>query len=139
MAGEGWGANGEEIIVYHDRDNVERRVIPTAMQPGLRRGGDIEPSCTASQRLLKIDRLSRRELEALAFAASGETDRQIAEHMVVTHRTVRSFFTSAFRKLGARNRVELALTGLLTHVARCDTCMQALVEHRKKVRYGTHT
>jgi DNA-binding NarL/FixJ family response regulator len=93
LSGEACGADEGKDDVHQDKDIWRRRVDRAAVRPAVTSGGDIEPSCTASQRLLKIDRLSRRELGALAHAASGETDRQIAEHVVITHRTVRSFFT----------------------------------------------
>lgn len=55
--------------------------------------------------------LTRRELEVVRHAASGKTDRAIAETLVVSVRTVESHLAAAYRKLAISSRQELA--GLL--------------------------
>ncbi|HZB49884.1 MAG TPA: helix-turn-helix transcriptional regulator, partial [Mycobacteriales bacterium] len=55
--------------------------------------------------------LTRREQEIARMAAQGLTDREIAEALVVSVRTVESHLAAAYRKLGIRSRRELA--GLL--------------------------
>lgn len=55
--------------------------------------------------------LTRREAEIARMAAQGLTDRDIAEALVVSVRTVESHLAAAYRKLGIRSRRELA--GLL--------------------------
>jgi hypothetical protein len=62
--------------------------------------------------------------------ALGGPDQEIAGRMLVAHRTVRHYFTTIFRKLGARSRVDVALTGLLAHVAGCERCLLALSSFR---------
>lgn len=52
--------------------------------------------------------LSPRELEVLRLLAEGLTDREIAEALVVSPRTVESHVSSVLHKLGARNRAEAA-------------------------------
>jgi DNA-binding NarL/FixJ family response regulator len=52
--------------------------------------------------------LSARELEVLRLLARGLTDREIAESLVVSPRTVESHVSSVLHKLGARNRAEAA-------------------------------
>ncbi len=52
--------------------------------------------------------LSRRETEVLRCLASGLTDRQIAESLMISPRTVESHVSSVLRKLQARNRAEAA-------------------------------
>lgn len=95
-------------------------------QPGL---GDAEP-CAAAERLLHIRELSPREREVLWHAALGAPDQKIADRMLVAHRTVRAYLTAIFHKLGARSRVEVALTGVLAHVALCDACLLTLSVYR---------
>jgi len=51
--------------------------------------------------------LTEREREVLRMAAKGLTARQIAEHLVVSHRTVQNHIQNTLRKLQLRNKVEL--------------------------------
>jgi DNA-binding NarL/FixJ family response regulator len=53
-------------------------------------------------------RLTDRETEVLRQVATGRTARQIAETLVISHRTVENHVQSALRKLQLHNRVELA-------------------------------
>jgi len=52
-------------------------------------------------------RLTRRELEVASLAATGMADRDIAEVLFVSVRTVESHLASAYRKLGISSRREL--------------------------------
>ncbi|MGH3874670.1 MAG: response regulator [Pseudonocardiaceae bacterium] len=53
-------------------------------------------------------RLTERETEVLRQVAKGRTARQIAETLVISHRTVENHVQSTLRKLQLHNRVELA-------------------------------
>lgn len=53
--------------------------------------------------------LSSRELQVLGNLADGLTDREIAEALVISPRTVESHVSSILRKLEVRNRAEAAL------------------------------
>ncbi|MFD9889587.1 response regulator [Amycolatopsis sp. NPDC059027] len=53
-------------------------------------------------------RLTERETEVLRLVAKGLTARQIAEKLVLSHRTVENHVQSTLRKLQLHNRVELA-------------------------------
>lgn len=74
--------------------------------------------------------LSPREREVLSHAAYGDPDHEIAGYMFVTQRTVRHYFTMLFQKLDVRNRVDVATTGLLAHVASCDECLRSIEAFR---------
>jgi DNA-binding CsgD family transcriptional regulator len=89
----------------------------------LRREPDV---CAAAHRLARVGGLSPREREVLGQAALGAVDQEIAGRMFVAHRTVRHYFTALFQKLGARSRVDVALIGLLAHVADCPDCQSAI-------------
>ena len=52
--------------------------------------------------------LSSREVEVLAHLTEGLTDREIAEALVISPRTVESHVSNILRKLGVRNRAEAA-------------------------------
>jgi DNA-binding CsgD family transcriptional regulator len=53
-------------------------------------------------------RLSPREGEVAALAASGATNQEIAERLFLSRRTVESHVATALRKLGGHSRRDLA-------------------------------
>ncbi|MGE0822033.1 MAG: LuxR C-terminal-related transcriptional regulator [Candidatus Binatia bacterium] len=53
--------------------------------------------------------LTSREYAIGQHVRRGESNRSIAEHFGIAERTVKAHVTSAFRKLGVRDRVQLAL------------------------------
>ncbi|PWV82149.1 DNA-binding response regulator, NarL/FixJ family, contains REC and HTH domains [Prauserella marina] len=53
-------------------------------------------------------RLTERETDVLRLVAKGLTARQIADRLVISHRTVENHVQSTLRKLQLHNRVELA-------------------------------
>jgi LuxR family maltose regulon positive regulatory protein len=55
--------------------------------------------------------LSERELEVLALIASGASNQQIAEHLVVSMSTVKTHINRTYRKLGARSRTQAIARG----------------------------
>jgi DNA-binding NarL/FixJ family response regulator len=55
-----------------------------------------------------LAKLSRREAELLPLIARGFTLRDAAKHMSVSYKTAESYRTSLLRKLGVRDRLELA-------------------------------
>ncbi|MDT7789796.1 MAG: hypothetical protein QOF58_8215 [Pseudonocardiales bacterium] len=55
------------------------------------------------------DALTGGELRVAELAADGLTNREIAEKLYVTVRTVESHLSNAYRKLGAQTRAELAV------------------------------
>jgi DNA-binding NarL/FixJ family response regulator len=61
-------------------------------------------SATSNGRLV----LSRRESELLPLLARGMTLREAAQRMAVSYKTADSYRTSLLRKLGLRDRVDLA-------------------------------
>jgi DNA-binding NarL/FixJ family response regulator len=62
-------------------------------------GGDDEPA--------PENALTAREIEILKMVAKGMSYRQIAERLVVSHRTVQNHVQNTLRKLQMHNRVEL--------------------------------
>jgi DNA-binding NarL/FixJ family response regulator len=55
-----------------------------------------------------LSSLSSRELQVLRNLSDGLTDREIADALVISPRTVESHVSSVLRKLGVRNRAEAA-------------------------------
>jgi DNA-binding NarL/FixJ family response regulator len=89
----------------------------------------IAPSVTA--RLLKsfaaggpagtaqpVDPLTGREEQVLAAVASGRTNGEIAAELFITLSTVKTHITSLMAKIGARNRVEIAIWAYETNRVR---------------------
>jgi DNA-binding NarL/FixJ family response regulator len=56
-----------------------------------------------------LDPLTEREEEVLVTVARGRTNAEIADDLCISLSTVKSHLASLMSKLGARNRVELAM------------------------------
>ena len=56
-----------------------------------------------------IEPLAAREEEVLVPVAQGRTNSEIAGELYITQSTVKAHLASLMRKLGARNRVEVAM------------------------------
>ena len=54
------------------------------------------------------DGLTKREVEVLRLVASGKTDREIAEELIISVRTVTTHVGNILNKVGAANRTEAA-------------------------------
>jgi DNA-binding NarL/FixJ family response regulator len=59
-----------------------------------------------------LDPLTDRELEVLKSAAKGKTNREIAQELVISVRTVQVHLTNIFSKIGVGSRTEAVLHGL---------------------------
>jgi DNA-binding NarL/FixJ family response regulator len=97
---------------------------PEALQRTVRglRNGDLPMSRRMAARALRmfidggagsgdpstLSILSSREIQVLAQLTDGLTDREIAEALVISPRTVESHVSNILRKLGVRNRAEAA-------------------------------
>jgi DNA-binding NarL/FixJ family response regulator len=93
-------ANGDALIA----PSVTARLLETFASGG--------PSTPRTQ---PIDPLTDREEEILAAVARGRTNNEIAGELFITLSTVKSHITSLMTKLGARNRVEIAMWAYETH------------------------
>jgi DNA-binding NarL/FixJ family response regulator len=106
------GASGYVLKTVADRDLVEacraamrgeRFLYPGAMTPliadYLHRARNEQP--------LREDPLTPREQEVLKLVAEGYTNKQIAEALVISEKTVERHRANILEKLGMRDRVEL--------------------------------
>jgi len=98
-------AAGDALIA----PNVTRRLLATLAEQG--------PTATPAQ---PIDPLTEREEEVLALVARGRTNAEIAAELFVGLSTVKTHLASLMAKLGARNRVELAMWAYDTKRVRAD-------------------
>jgi two-component system, NarL family, nitrate/nitrite response regulator NarL len=87
--------------VMTERAWIGREPVAGAL-PGLRK-------LDISRRQTKAFGLTRRELQVLREVVAGYTNKQIAERIDISENTVKAHLTHIFDKLGASNRVELAL------------------------------
>jgi DNA-binding NarL/FixJ family response regulator len=61
--------------------------------------------------------LSKRELELLLLVSQGKSNREIAEALTVSEKTVRNHVSNLLGKLDLSNRVELATYAVKHHLA----------------------
>ena len=97
-------ANGDALIA----PNVTRRLLATF--------ADQAPVVPVRP----IDPLTEREEEVLALVARGRTNAEIATELYVSLSTVKTHVASLMTKLGARNRVEIAMWAYDTRRVRAD-------------------
>jgi len=71
-----------------------------------------EPSPTDAHDVDAFDHLTGRELEVLKLAAKGMTNREIADVLSISTRTVQVHLSNVFGKLGVGSRTEAVLHGL---------------------------
>ena len=67
-------------------------------------GGDAKPSARS-----RIGELSEREHSILELVAQGKTNKEIADELFLSEKTVKHYMTNVLHKLHVRNRVEAAL------------------------------
>jgi DNA-binding NarL/FixJ family response regulator len=87
-------AHGDALIA----PNVTRRLLATLAQ-----------QAPATPPVQPIDPLTEREEEVLALVARGRTNAEIGEELFIGLTTVKTHVASLLAKLGARNRVEIAM------------------------------
>lgn len=87
-------ANGDALIA----PNITARLLTSFVQ-----AGSAEPPAQP------IDPLTDREEEVLLTVARGRTNAEIAEELHISLSTVKTHVASLLTKLGARNRVEIAM------------------------------
>ena len=88
-------ARGDALIA----PNVTARLLATFSAPDRASRPPAQP----------IEPLTAREEEVLATVARGRTNAEIADELYVSLSTVKTHLASLMNKLGARNRVEIAM------------------------------
>ncbi|GAB2603106.1 response regulator [Pseudactinotalea suaedae] len=97
-------ANGDALIA----PNVTRRLLATFAEQA-----PVVP-------IQPIEPLTQREEQVLALVARGRTNAEIGAELFVGLSTVKSHVASLMTKLGARNRVEIAMWAFDTRRVRAD-------------------
>jgi DNA-binding NarL/FixJ family response regulator len=99
-------ASAEELVDAVNR-TAHGDAVFTAGLAGLVLG-EYRRMAAAPAEAEKAPQLTERETEVLRLVAKGLTARQIADKLVLSHRTVENHVQSTLRKLQLHNRVELA-------------------------------
>jgi DNA-binding NarL/FixJ family response regulator len=74
----------------------------------LARSGDAGEGITID----RDDGLTDRELEIVRLVAAGKKNKEVADQLSISERTVRTNLTSVFQKLGVRDRIGLVMYAL---------------------------
>jgi DNA-binding NarL/FixJ family response regulator len=64
-----------------------------------------------------LDQLTEREREVLELVAKGQSNAEVAEHLYVSHATVKTHVSRLLMKLDARDRAQLVMIAYETGVA----------------------
>lgn len=92
--------------------SIARKLVVRMSNQGQAAGGSTGESGPAA--------LTSRELEVLGGLAQGMSNRQIAEDLVISDRTVQAHLTNIFAKLGVSSRLEAVLLGIRQGWLRLD-------------------
>jgi len=105
------GASGYVIKRAAQEDLIHAiRVVARGdlyVHPAMTRALFAEPSPTVASKVSEIETLTLRELDVLQLLAKGHTNRQIAEQLSLSPRTVEGHRANLSAKLGLHSRVEL--------------------------------
>ena len=89
---------------------IQRDLISKVIGTLVNRSKAPQPDTKSQKRLddaLKI--LSSREKEVVARIRKGESNKQIAEHLFISERTVKAHLSSIFKKLNMSDRLQLVI------------------------------
>ncbi|KUG02338.1 two-component response regulator-like protein [hydrocarbon metagenome] len=65
-------------------------------------------------------KLTKREKDVLALLVKGNSNKEMAENMFISEKTVKNHLTSIFRKLGVKDRTQAAVYALRNHIVADD-------------------
>ncbi|GIH02505.1 DNA-binding response regulator [Rhizocola hellebori] len=99
----------------HAAANGDALIAPNVTTRLLKAFADGTPATPPRQ---PLDALTDREEQVLAAVARGRTNTEIADELYISLSTVKTHIASLMNKLGARNRVEIAMWAYETHRVR---------------------
>lgn len=91
-----------ELVVKRDDGCLVVRFVPAGEE------GGSDAQVLQEQNGIADDHLTRRERDVLRLAAEGLTNREIADALFVSHRTVQKHLEHLFGKLGVHTRMAAA-------------------------------
>lgn len=87
------------LAVVNGEDYIQPSLIPVLNSKMLDRDSDSS----------KIESLTRRELEVLKMLSYGTYNKEIAEHLNISERTVKNHVSNIFKKIGVTDRTQAAV------------------------------
>jgi DNA-binding NarL/FixJ family response regulator len=75
---------------------------------------------TRTDRKKDTVRLTKRERDVLTCLVKGNTNKEMADAMFISEKTVKNHLTSIFRKLGVKDRTQAAVYALKNHIVADD-------------------
>lgn len=87
------------IAVYYDENYIQPSLIPALNAKKIEKNEDRE----------KIDELTRRELDVLKLLSIGMFNKEIAENLDISERTVKNHVSNIFKKLNVTDRTQAAV------------------------------
>jgi DNA-binding NarL/FixJ family response regulator len=90
---------------------TETRVASTAVNAFLTGSSESTPGTPNARSIASLG-LSRRQSEVLQLISHGRTNREIADELVLSLRTVERHVADLYKRLGVRNRAEAVAIGV---------------------------
>lgn len=79
------------------------------VQQFVAQASQVAPIATTAEKERLLQLLTSKEQEVVAFVAQGLSNREVAERLHISDRTVKAHLSSIFAKLGIKDRIHLAL------------------------------
>lgn len=86
-------------VIYNGDNFIQPSLIPLLNVRLLKRDNDID----------KIELLTKRENEVLILVANGMFNKEIAENLLISERTVKNHISSIFKKINVADRTQAAI------------------------------
>ncbi len=109
--GSGQGKNQDRAEALEHLETAIAEFREMKMQPSLERAVALQERAEAGPVRAPTypAGLSQREVEVLRLISAGKTDREIAEELIISVRTVTTHVGNILNKTGAANRTEAAI------------------------------
>lgn len=95
--------------VYEGRSVVHPRVTARLF-------GELNRLASRPQSNDQLEQLTAREREVLKLIGKGDSNRDIAECLYISEKTVKNHITNILRKLGAKDRTQAAIFAIKSHL-----------------------
>jgi ATP/maltotriose-dependent transcriptional regulator MalT len=102
---EGRAMTPEQALAAHPEPKDQERATTNDLQPVEQVAGASSTARALPVNVTNLAGLTARELEVLRLVATGLTDAQVAEQLVVSRRTVNFHLSSIYSKLGVNSRL----------------------------------
>jgi len=89
---------------------IHRKLVPQVIQSMIAKAKyDITAHTLSPDTPIALSSLSKREIDVATRIATGQNNKQIAQNLNISERTVKAHLTSIFKKLNISDRLHLAL------------------------------